>query len=65
MSDRRDAEETKEWGRFWYSGRVEDYLRYRNCCGEEEKAGERADSVHAGFFTGDGDGAEIHSCGGI
>lgn len=31
MFDGRDAEGTKEWDRFWYSGRVEDYLRYKNC----------------------------------
>lgn len=31
MSDGREAEETKDWDRFWGSGRVEDYLRYRNC----------------------------------
>lgn len=24
-------EETKEWDRFWDSGRVEDYLRYKGC----------------------------------
>lgn len=40
MADRRDAEETKEWDRFWGSGRVEDYLRYRNCCGREKTPGE-------------------------
>lgn len=65
----RDAEETKEWDRFWCSGKVEDYLRYRNCCGEErepEGTGsirERTDSVHAGFFTGDGNCTEIYSRG--
>lgn len=43
MFDGRDAEETKEWDRFWCSGRVEDYLRYKNCqedridCGQESR----------------------------
>lgn len=36
MSFGQSAEETKEWDRFWDSGKVEDYLRYRNCCREEE-----------------------------
>lgn len=35
MSKRRDAEETKEWDRFWDSGKVEDYLRYKDC--QEER----------------------------
>lgn len=61
MSGWRDAEETKEWDRFWGSGKVEDYLRYRNCCGEKERAG----SAHAGFYTGDGDCDKIHSRRGI
>lgn len=48
MSIGRDGEETKEWDRFWNSGRVDDYLRYRGCrpgekenmppCGAEDKA---------------------------
>ena len=57
MSMGPDAEETKEWDRFWGSGKVEDYLRYRNC------QDSRTDRNHAGFFTGDGDCAEIHSRG--
>lgn len=56
MSDGREAEETKDWDRFWGSGRVEDYLRYKNCRQGEE---------NAGFFTGDGDCDKVHSCRGI
>ncbi len=39
MSDGRDEEETKEWDRFWNSGRVEDYLRYCGCTREEDGCG--------------------------
>lgn len=42
MAVGRDAEETKEWDRFWDSGRVEDYLRYRGCF---EKAGKPEEKV--------------------
>ncbi len=62
MFDGRDAEETKEWDRFWCSGRVEDYLSFKNCqesrtdCGQESRE-------NAGFFTGDGDRTEIRSRG--
>ena len=31
MSVRQDGEGTKEWDRFWGSGKVEDYLRYKSC----------------------------------
>lgn len=31
MSIRQDGEETREWDRFWGSGKVEDYLRFKNC----------------------------------
>lgn len=43
MAVGQDAEETKEWDRFWGSGKVEDYLRYKNCqenrtdCGQESR----------------------------
>lgn len=30
MSIRQDEEDTREWDRFWASGKVEDYLRYKN-----------------------------------
>ncbi|MBD5550963.1 MAG: hypothetical protein HDQ96_07285 [Lachnospiraceae bacterium] len=53
----QDTGETNEWDRFWGSGRVEDYLRYKNCSQEEKP--EKNDT---GFFTGDGNCAEIHSC---
>lgn len=36
MSYGQDVEETKEWDRFWGSGRVEDYLRFKGCSQEEE-----------------------------
>ncbi len=36
MSVRRDEEETKEWDRFWNSGRGDDYLRYCGCFREDE-----------------------------
>lgn len=45
MSYGQDAEETKEWDRFWGSGRVEDYLRYKNCCQEEK---EESDATRRG-----------------
>lgn len=31
----QDEEETKQWDRFWGSGSVEDYLRFKGC--QEEK----------------------------
>ncbi len=31
MSIGQDEEETKQWDRFWFSGSVEDYLRYKGC----------------------------------
>lgn len=40
MSKRRDAEETKEWDRFWDSGKVEDYLRYKGCQEEQISCGQ-------------------------
>ena len=39
MSIGQDEEETKQWDRFWFSGSVEDYLRYKGCR-EEEKQNE-------------------------
>ena len=38
MSIRQDGEETRDWDRFWGSGKVEDYLRYRNCRQESGEA---------------------------
>lgn len=35
MSIGQDEEETKRWDRFWFSGSVEDYLRYKSCRREE------------------------------
>ena len=29
--------ETKQWDRFWFSGSVEDYLRYKGCRQEEKQ----------------------------
>ncbi len=40
MSIGQGAEETKEWDRFWNSGRVEDYLRYRSSHTEQEQGRE-------------------------
>ncbi len=34
MSEKQDSGETKDWDRFWGSGKVDDYLRYRNCGGQ-------------------------------
>lgn len=42
MSFGQSAEGTKEWDRFWGSGKVEDYLRYRNCRREEGEPKEAA-----------------------
>lgn len=52
MSFEQSAEETKEWDRFWCSGKVEDYLRFRNCCGREGKPEEAAycGDVHREFM---------------
>ncbi len=56
----QDEEEMRQWDRFWGSGSVEDYLRYKGC--QEEKI--REDSIgHAGFFRGDGDCVKVDSCG--
>lgn len=49
MSYGQDVEETKEWDRFWCSGRVEDYLRYKSSCQEE-----KAEKNETGFFAGEG-----------
>ncbi|MEY8524889.1 hypothetical protein AALA90_17935 [Lachnospiraceae bacterium 38-10] len=54
MSIERDEEETKDWDRFWSSGRVDDYLRYRGCFRDEEGSGVYRGKEDAGFFTGDG-----------
>ncbi len=54
MSIERDEEETKDWDRFWSSGRVDDYLRYRGCFRDEEGSGGYRGKEDAGFFTGDG-----------
>lgn len=64
MSFGQRAEGTKEWDRFWGSGKVEDYLRYKNCCMEEESS-EGVKSVHAGFFAGDRNCNKVHPCGGV
>ena len=37
MSIGQDEEETKQWDRFWFSGSVEDYLRYKGCRQEEKQ----------------------------
>lgn len=63
MSVGRDEEETKDWDRFWNSGRVDDYLRYRGCCTDGKGSGAYRGEEDAGFFTGDGDRTEIHSRG--
>ena len=60
MSFRQSAEETKEWDRFWYSGSVEDYLRYKASSNRE-----RTEGVHAGFFAGDRNCDKIHPSGGV
>lgn len=36
MSYGRDQEEAGKWDRFWGSGKVEDYLRYKSCHREED-----------------------------
>lgn len=59
MSIRRNAEETKEWDRFWGSGKVEDYLSYKSSYAEERAKG------NAGFYTGDRNCDKIHSRGGV
>jgi len=38
MAIGQDEEETKRWDRFWFSGSVEDYLRYKSCHQEEQAA---------------------------
>ncbi len=49
MSIRRNAEETKEWDRFWGSGKVEDYLSYKSSyAGEQIKDKEAVDGKHNG-----------------
>ncbi len=56
MSYKQDAEETKEWDRFWGSGKIDDYLRYKSCRRETE------DEHYAGFRASDGDGAQSNPC---
>ena len=58
------------WERFVCSGRVEDYLSYReNVCGqmtessEADRTGSRAEEGrYAGLYHGDGDGFKNRSC---
>lgn len=59
MSGRQDAEETKEWDRFWDSGKVDDYLRYKGCHQAE------GTKDYAGFYTGDGHCDKVRSGGGV
>ena len=41
MAIGRDEEETKEWSRFWGSGKVDDYLSYKASCAADSNAGGR------------------------
>lgn len=59
MDTWRDTEETKEWDRFWGSGKVEDYLSYKSCYVGEGAKG------NAGFYTGDRNCDKVHSRGGV
>lgn len=43
MAVGQDAEGTKEWDRFWGSGKVEDYLRYKSCSQRTGTEKDRAD----------------------
>lgn len=53
--------ETKEWQRFYETGRIEDYLRYKNGTDgigtERERNGQKEERIagNAGFCDRDGD----------
>lgn len=56
--EKRGMEES--WGSFWQSGRIEDYLNYRNCVGNgEEQKKECREDGRAG--CSDRDGADRHA----
>lgn len=59
MAFGRDEEGTKEWNRFWCSGKIEDYLSFKSCCGEEEAIG------YAGFDGSDGNHIKDDPRGGV
>ena len=53
----------KTWENFWTSGKVEDYLSYRNHLEEETKArkGERESKEDGTVGSSDGDGTFHHA----
>ncbi|MCM1105627.1 MAG: hypothetical protein NC355_01660 [Blautia sp.] len=51
----------KTWDDFWASGKVTDYLTYRDAVADREKAGrEQKDNGSGG--ASDGDGTFRHAC---
>ena len=50
----------KSWENFWTTGKVEDYLTYRNRVDEEDKKKEE-DKVHGTVGNRDGNGSKYHA----
>ncbi|MBQ2900229.1 MAG: hypothetical protein IJE49_00075 [Agathobacter sp.] len=50
----------KSWENFWTTGKVEDYLTYRNCVDEEDKK-EEENKVHGTVGDSDGNGSKYHA----
>ena len=50
----------KSWENFWTTGKVEDYLTYRNRVDKEDKK-EEEDKVHGTVGNRDGNGLEHHA----
>ena len=58
------GDKDKNWENFWLSGRVEDYLHYRNSLGNN-KDDKEDNRNHGTVSSGDRDGANHHADFGI
>ncbi len=50
----------KSWENFWTTGKVEDYLTYRNRVDEEDKE-EKENKVNGTVSDSDGNGSKYHA----
>ncbi len=60
--EKRDAEKT--WDNFWMTGRVDDYLSYRNSIGNVKEQIEES-KTHGRVSKSDGNGVNDHAHIGI
>ncbi len=51
-----------EWERFTCSGRIEDYLAFKDKEAEEQAADRMGEGLYAGFRAGDGNGDQNDTC---